>query len=67
MKASPDTLLKTIAPSRDDIVIAVECVFHVVLARRPVCPRGHPLRARTRPLHESHPRRQSGFAPKIGS
>jgi transposase len=27
MKASPDTLLKTIAPYRDNIVIAVECVF----------------------------------------
>jgi transposase len=27
MKASPDTLLKTIAPYRDHIVIAVECVF----------------------------------------
>ena len=27
MKSSPDALLRTIAPSRDDIVVAVECVF----------------------------------------
>jgi transposase len=27
MKASPDTLLRTIAPYRDDIVVAVECIF----------------------------------------
>jgi transposase len=27
MKASPEALLKTIAPYRDDLVIAVECVF----------------------------------------
>ena len=27
MQASPDALLKAIAPSRDDIVIAVECIF----------------------------------------
>jgi transposase len=27
MKASPDTLLKTIAPYRNNLVIAVECVF----------------------------------------
>ena len=27
MKASPDALLKAIAPYRDDMVIAVECIF----------------------------------------
>jgi transposase len=27
MKASPDMLLRTIAPYRDDIVVAVECIF----------------------------------------
>ena len=27
MKSSPDALLRTIAPYRDDIVVAVECVF----------------------------------------
>jgi transposase len=27
MKASPDTWLRTIAPYRDDIVVAVECIF----------------------------------------
>lgn len=27
MKASPDTLLKVIAPYREDIVVAVECIF----------------------------------------
>src|SRR5919109_226374 len=27
MKASPDALLKAIAPYRDDVVIAVECIF----------------------------------------
>ena len=27
MKASPDTLLRTMAPYRDDLVVAVECIF----------------------------------------
>jgi transposase len=27
LKASPDALLKSIAPDRDDLVIAVECMF----------------------------------------
>jgi transposase len=27
MKASPDTFLRTVAPYRDDLVVAVECVF----------------------------------------
>jgi hypothetical protein len=31
MKASPDTLLRTIAPYRDDLVVAVEWTLHVVL------------------------------------
>jgi hypothetical protein len=27
MQASPETFLKAIAPSREDIVVAVECIF----------------------------------------
>jgi hypothetical protein len=27
LKASPDALLQIIAPSRDDLVIVVECMF----------------------------------------
>jgi hypothetical protein len=30
MKASPDALLKAIAPYRDDMVIAVECIFALI-------------------------------------
>ena len=32
MKASPDALLKVIAPYREDVVVAVEWTLHVVLA-----------------------------------
>ena len=55
LQANPEAFLKAIAPYRDDIVVAVECMFTWDLARRPVRPRGYSLCARTRPLHESDP------------
>jgi len=32
MNASPDTWLRTIAPYRDDLVVAVEWTLHLLLA-----------------------------------
>jgi hypothetical protein len=58
MQTSLDTLLQIMASSRDDLVMAAECIFTWNLAGGPVRPRGHPLRARTRPRHEHHSRRQ---------
>jgi hypothetical protein len=57
LQASPDTVLKTIAPYRDNIVIAVECVFTGSWLAALCAPRGPPRRARPRPLHDRHPRR----------
>jgi len=36
MKAAPDTFLKAIAPSREDLVVGVECLFTWDLAGRPL-------------------------------
>ena len=63
MKTSPDALLKVLAPSRADLVIAVDCVFTWDLAGRPLCSRGHSLCAGTCALHESHPRWQGQTRP----
>jgi hypothetical protein len=57
MKASPDALLQVVAPSREDSVVAVECLFTWDLARGPLCPRGDSLRPRPCPVPESHSRR----------
>lgn len=43
MQAAPEPFLKAVAPSRDDLVVAVACLFPWDLARRPLCPRGHPF------------------------
>jgi len=54
-KAHPEAFLKVMAPYRDDVVVAVECLFTWDLAGRSVCAGGHALRPRACPLHESHP------------
>ena len=58
MRSSPETFLDAVAPYRDDLVVAVECMFTwywlADLCRR----EGHRVRARSRPLHEGHPRRE---------
>src|SRR6266568_3027285 len=59
MRADPDSFLKAIAPFRQDIVIAVECIFTWywladVCAREKIA---FVLGARS--VHESHPRRES--------
>jgi hypothetical protein len=63
MKAHPEALLKVMAPSRDDRVIAVACVFTWALAGRLVCPRGPSLCPRPGPLHDGHPRRSGQNRP----
>ena len=55
MKARPDALLKAIVPYRDDMVIAVACLFTVVLARRPVCAGRAAFCPWPRPVYESDP------------
>jgi hypothetical protein len=55
LKASPDALLKAIAPYRNDRVIAVEGMFTWDLARRLLCPRRPPFRPRPCPLYAGHP------------
>jgi len=47
--ATSEHFLATIAAYRDGLVVAVECILHLVLGRRPLCPRGDPLRPRARP------------------
>jgi hypothetical protein len=33
LQAAPEPFLKAVAPSREDLVVCVECYVHVVLAR----------------------------------
>ena len=44
MPSSPDSFLKAIAPSRQDIVVAVQCIFtwsaDLLPCRHPSCPNG---------------------------
>jgi len=43
-RASPKPSLRIVAPYRDDLVVAVECMFALVLARRfSACARPSPL------------------------
>ena len=58
MKAAPEPFLKAIAPYREGLVVAVECIFTWYWLRRLVCPTGYSLCPGSRPLHESHPWRQ---------
>jgi hypothetical protein len=55
MKTSPDALLNAIAPDRDQMVVAAECMCTWDLARRFVRRRRHPVCPRPCPLHEGHP------------
>jgi hypothetical protein len=57
MKAVPELFLKAVAPSRDGLVVAVECIFTWDLARGPLCSRRHSLCPGSCPVYESHPRR----------
>ena len=57
--STPEALLEVVAPYRDDLVVAAECMFTWVLAGRCLRSGGDPLRARPRPRYESHPRRES--------
>ncbi len=47
-----------IAPYRDDLVVAVECIFTWYWLADLCARGGYPLRPRPRPLHEGHPRGQ---------
>lgn len=58
IRCDPRIFLRTIAPYRDDLVVAVEYIFTWDLARRSVRPRADPLRPRPRLVHEGHPWRQ---------
>ena len=53
MPTSPEALLRTIAPYREHIVIAVEGIFTWDLARGLGCAGGDSLCPRPCPLHES--------------
>jgi hypothetical protein len=55
MQTNPETFLNVIAPYREGLVVAVECMFTWDLAGRPVCSRRHPFRPRPCPVHEGHP------------
>ena len=57
MHTSPETLLKAIAPEREDLVVAVEGILTWDLARRPLRPGPDSLCPRPRPLDDSDPRR----------
>ena len=59
LPTTPEALLRVITPYREDLVVAVECIFHLVLARRPLRARRHPLRAGPCALYAGAPRRQS--------
>ena len=55
----PDAFLKAIAPfSREDVVVAVECMFTWYSDCRSLPERGYPLRSGLCPLHESSPWRK---------
>ena len=62
MAAGPEAFLKVIAPYREDIVVAVECIFTWSWLAD-LCAGEHRLRAWTRALHEGDPRRQGQERP----
>ena len=55
LKTKPDALLRIMAPYREDIVVAVECLFTCDLARRPLRPGRDALCLGPRALHEGDP------------
>ena len=58
MRADPDSFLKAIAPFRQDIVVGVECIFTWYWLAD-LCAGEKMTRSGSRPVHESHSRRQS--------
>jgi len=59
MPTTPESFLKAIAPYRQDLVVAVECMLTWDLAGRPVRPRRADVCAGARPVHEGDSRGQS--------
>src|SRR2546426_7941788 len=59
MKADPDSFLKAITPFRDQIVVAVECIFTWYWLAESLRARRHRFCSRSCLIHESHSRRQS--------
>ena len=57
MQAAPAPFLKAVAPYRDGLVVAVECLVTWDLARGPLCSRRHPLGPGSCPGYASPPRR----------
>jgi hypothetical protein len=55
MRAKPDALLQIVAPSREDLVVAVEWTLHLGPGWPTRCPGGAALRPGPRALHEGHP------------
>ena len=58
MKASPEPFLKAIAPYREDLVVAVECIFTWYWLADLCAQEGMPFVLGPRALYESDPRRQ---------
>ena len=58
IRCDPAIFLRTVQPYRDDLIVAVECIFTWYWLADLCPPREDPLRPRSRPVHESHPRRQ---------
>ena len=59
MPCAPELFLKALAPYREDMVVAVECIFTWYWLADLCAKHNIPLRPRPRPLHESDPRWQS--------
>ena len=60
---SPSRSSRPSQPYREDIVVAVECMFTWYWLADLCAREEHPLRPRSRPLHEGHPRRQGQERP----
>ncbi len=60
--SAPEPFLELIAPYREDLAVAAECMF-TWLAGGPVRAPGHRVRAGARALHARDPRRQSQERP----
>ena len=58
MKAAPEPFLKAVAPYREGLVVAVECIFTWYWLADLCAARRHSLRPGACPLYESHPWRQ---------
>ena len=58
LAAQPDSFLKAVAPFRDGLVVAVECLFCWYWLADLCAKEQIAFRPRPRSVHESHPRRQ---------